>query len=310
MTPICVDLDDTLIHTDALHEYFVAALKKSPLMLFCCLAWLLKGRSYLKSQLVKNVQLNVDQLPYNTELLTFLKEKSKLKPHPIYLVSASNTDIVQKVIRKFEFFDAGYGSTEQLNLKGKNKAEFLEKELGAGNFDYIGDCKADIPIWNIARDNYLVGSEKASSFSRIKFKKVFKRKKNKVSSMIKAIRVYQWAKNLLIFAPMILSHNYTQVEVWTKSIIAFISFSFMASSIYLLNDLFDMPSDREHYKKKYRPLASGELSIPFGIVLMLALIAGAFLLSTTLSFTFTSILLLYTLLNIAYSFKLKKNSNC
>ena len=115
---------------------------------------------------------------HTTQSSFFLKEKSKLG-HPIYLVSASNADIVQKVIRKFEFFDAGYGSTEQLNLKGKNKAEFLEKELGAGKFDYIGDCKADIPIWNIAKDNYLVGSEKASSFSGIKFKKVFTRKKNK-----------------------------------------------------------------------------------------------------------------------------------
>ncbi len=305
MNPICVDLDDTLISTDALHEYFIAALKKSPMMFFYCLAWLLKGRSYLKSQLVKTVQLDVDQLPYNNELIIFLKEKSKLG-HPIYLVSASNADIVQKVIRKFEFFDAGYGSTEKINLKGQTKADFLKKELGADNFDYIGDCKADIPIWNIAKNNYLVGAKKPSNFPDIEFKRVFKTKKNNLGSIFKAIRVYQWAKNLLIFAPMILSHNYTQTEVWVKSLIGFISFSFMASSIYLLNDLFDMPSDREHYKKKHRPLASGELSIPLGIITMVMLIIFAYSLSFMLPTSFTLILLFYTFLNIGYSFKLKK----
>ena len=72
-------------------------------MLLSCILWLIKGKSYLKSQLVKTVQLNVDQLPYNEELIEFLKEKSKIG-HPIILVSASNTDIVQKVIRKFDFF--------------------------------------------------------------------------------------------------------------------------------------------------------------------------------------------------------------
>ena len=135
-----------------------------------------QGKSYLKSQLVKTVQLNVDQLPYNEELIEFLKEKSKIG-HPIILVSASNTDIVQKVIRKFDFFAAGYGSTESLNLKGENKANFLVDEFGEKGFDYVGDCAADLPIWKVAQDSYLVTHKSEASFSEIKFKKYLKGKK-------------------------------------------------------------------------------------------------------------------------------------
>ena len=305
MTPICVDLDDTLIKTDALHEYFIAALKKSPLMLFSCILWLMKGKSYLKSQLVKNVQLNVDLLPYNLELIEFLKGKSR-EGCPIYLVSASNADIVQKVIRKFDFFTAGYGSTESLNLKGENKAKFLVQEFGEKGFDYIGDCAADIPIWKKANESYLVTHKSEQRFSNIKYKKVFKRDKNNLSSMIKAMRIYQWAKNLLIFAPMILAHKYNLTQTWIDSTLAFVSFSFMASSIYLLNDLFDMPSDRDHHKKRHRPLASGALSIPAGIFLLFILISTSFYISSFLPRLFSLILVCYTILNLGYSFKFKK----
>ena len=120
------------------------------------------------------------------------------------------------------------------------------------------------------------------------------------------MRIYQWAKNLLIFAPMILSHRYTDPKTWITSAIAFVSFSFMASSIYLLNDLFDMPSDRDHHKKKHRPLASGALSISRGILLLFILISTSFYLSTYLPPLFCLILGLYTILNLGYSFKLKK----
>ena len=305
VTPICVDLDDTFIKTDALHEYLISAIKKSPIMFFKCIFWLLKGRSYLKSQLVRNVQLNIDQLPYNEELIEFLKDKSS-KGRGVYLVSASNTDIVQKVIRKFDFFSGGYGSTESLNLKGENKASFLAQEFGEKGFDYIGDCAADIPIWKRANECFLVGPKSEKSFSSIKFTKVFKFKKNSIGSMIKAMRVYQWAKNLLIFAPMILAHKYTDSSTWINSVLGFVSFSFMASSIYLLNDLADMPADRDHYKKKNRPLASGSLSIPRGIILLITLITTSFYISSYLPSKFCLILVGYTVLNLGYSFKLKK----
>ena len=88
------------------------------------------------------------------------------------------------------------------------------------------------------------------------------------------MRVHQWSKNLLVFIPMLLAHRFS-IETILQSIAAFFAMSFLASSVYLLNDLLDLSSDRVHKTKKQRPLASGELTISKAVMLIpLLLILG------------------------------------
>jgi hypothetical protein len=84
---------------------------------------------------------------------------------------------------------------------------------------------------------------------------------------MRALRPHQWAKNLLVFVPLIASHRLGQAEAWMLALAAFVSFCLLASSAYLLTDLLDLPPDRAHRRKRQRALASGELPIPAGAVL-------------------------------------------
>ena len=74
--PLVVDLDGTLIKTDLLYEGVIMLLRKNPLYIFPCLLWLLKGKVYFKNEIFKIVHLRYDLLPYNKELLSFLKTES------------------------------------------------------------------------------------------------------------------------------------------------------------------------------------------------------------------------------------------
>ena len=125
-----------------------------------------------------------------------------------------------------------------------------------------------------------------------------------MKNIIKLLRPHQYIKNLFVFAPLLFSFSFNADDTLSTTVV-FILFSLIASSIYVFNDLMDIEEDKTHPKKKFRPLASGEISSSTAkilIVLLSTLSLGfAFVISIDLFF----VLLLYFLLNIAYSIKLK-----
>ena len=120
--------------------------------------------------------------------------------------------------------------------------------------------------------------------------------------LLRALRVHQWVKNLLIFVPLLASHNILQLELIGQTVLAFLSMSFCASSAYIVNDLSDVESDRRHHSKQRRPFASGELSIPAGLLMAPLLAAGGIALSLMLPRMATAILLCYVFLSSAYTY--------
>ena len=120
-----------------------------------------------------------------------------------------------------------------------------------------------------------------------------------------AMRPHQWLKNALIFLPLILSHQLNQPNLLLQACIAFMSFSFVASSVYLLNDMLDLNSDRQHHLKSRRPFASGDLSLVYGYLGAPLLLALGFLTSLWLPAEFVFVLLSYWLMTTAYSLLLK-----
>lgn len=83
----------------------------------------------------------------------------------------------------------------------------------------------------------------------------------------KQLRPHQWVKNLLVFVPLIGAHQFSSDQVWFRSALSFISFSLIASAVYVLNDLMDVNSDRNHPSKRNRPFASGKLPVAVGHVI-------------------------------------------
>ena len=119
------------------------------------------------------------------------------------------------------------------------------------------------------------------------------------------MRPHQYIKNIFIFLPLFFALKITDTALLSNDIIAFIAFSLTASAIYTLNDYHDIEEDREHPKKKSRPLASGAISKSQAIVIMGVLGVAGFALMATLSLKAVGILAAYVIMNIAYSFYLK-----
>lgn len=129
---------------------------------------------------------------------------------------------------------------------------------------------------------------------------------NLISEALRAMRPHQWVKNVLIFAPLILSFQFMDPELVIRALLAFIAFSLSASSLYIINDLLDIDSDRLHPKKKNRPFASGKLSMRWGIGQAIVLLVIALVLAVYINTEFLVALIIYSVLSAAYSFKLKR----
>ena len=127
----------------------------------------------------------------------------------------------------------------------------------------------------------------------------------KTKDLIKLMRPHQYIKNLFVFLPLFFALKITDTTLLMSAFIAFIAFSLTASAIYTLNDYYDIEEDRQHPKKKNRPLASGVISKSQAIIIIAVLATVGFALMTILSFKAAGILLAYVGMNIAYSFYLK-----
>jgi len=126
-----------------------------------------------------------------------------------------------------------------------------------------------------------------------------------LSSIIKLMRPHQYIKNLFVFLPLFFALKITDTSLLFNAVIAFIAFSLTASAIYTLNDYHDIEEDRQHPKKKDRPLASGAINKSQAISIMSVLFVAGFTLMAILSLKAAAILLAYVIMNIAYSFYLK-----
>lgn len=130
---------------------------------------------------------------------------------------------------------------------------------------------------------------------------------DKFRAYIKLMRCYQWVKNLFVFLPMFFAFQIADSHLYLLAFLAFIGLSFIASSIYIINDWCDVEEDKLHPEKKYRPLAAGTVSKKEAAMLLAFLLIGGFFIYVFLlgSIKATIFLAVYLVMNLAYSFKLK-----
>ncbi|MBI1320482.1 MAG: decaprenyl-phosphate phosphoribosyltransferase [Candidatus Hydrogenedens sp.] len=128
---------------------------------------------------------------------------------------------------------------------------------------------------------------------------------NPVMVLIKGLRVYQWSKNLLLFAALIFAQEVFRPEQLVPSVLAFFSFCLAASATYLFNDIQDIEKDRAHPKKRHRPIASGEMPLGVAWALLIALFAGSCVLAWLVRPAFLPMVFAYIGLTLSYSLFLK-----
>ncbi len=305
-----VDLDVTLIASDTLLESIVLLLKLYPLKIFSLIIWLFKGKAFFKDRVSKYKIPQADLLPYREEVLDFIKEE-KEKGRKVYLLTAANQKIADKVAHHLGCFAGAFGSTDKINLSGEQKLKKVHQIVGHAKFDYIGNSKADTPIWEKANKTIVVNpttniKNKLKKFNNIQIINT-NRNIKKIKTLIKELRIHQWVKNSLLFLPITMAHQFTDVNLLVAVLWAFISFSFCASAVYVLNDLLDLETDRKHPTKKNRPLASGLISVKTSVLLIfLILLTSGFIAIKILSTAFLIILIVYVILTTAYSVILKQ----
>ena len=306
--PLCVDLDGTLILTDSLWESCLRLISQKPFMILFFPLWLFLGKAGFKHKVSQHVKLNPSSLPFNTMLLKYLTQQ-KLHNRHLVLVTAANKKIAEAIAHHLNIFDEVLASENNLNLSGQNKANVLIEKFGEKGFVYAGNAAIDLKVWKSAAAAVVVNGSDALSSKAKKIaviETIFPPKHTpSVKIILKAMRIHQWAKNLLIFTALILSHSWFNTEGLKSILFAFFSFGFAASAIYLINDLVDLEADRKHRTKKHRPLASGALSIQWAIIIapILLILSYALALQTNADFIF--ILTAYLVLTTAYSFFLK-----
>ena len=306
---LVVDLDQTLIHTDMLFETFWGAFSMDWKIPIKSIFWLFKGKANLKYKLHLYSNVDVATLPYNKKVINFIKKYKKQSGY-IILVTASNHQLAKKIAKHLNLFDEVRGSTNKLNLKGKHKAKFLKTRFGFKKFDYIGDSLFDLPIWKNAKKAITTN---ANSKVIKACRKINSNSQNIKSELdqntffnyIKTLRIHQWIKNILVFIPMLAAHQFTY-QNFMNSFLAFVAFCLIASHVYIVNDLLDLNSDRVHSYKKFRPLASGHITIKHGMIIMLFFFTASVMLGFFAGGDFLKLLLIYWLITFMYSLIIKK----
>ncbi len=167
--------------------------------------------------------------------------------------------------------------TAPLNLAGHNKLAAFRQRFGDA-FTYIGNARPDLPLLQACREpmvaNPTAGLRAGLRVAKITPVRVFEEQVSPLRAWIKALRLHQWAKNVLIFLPLLLAHARAP-GLLAGAAVAFLSFGLCASATYIVNDLLDLDADRQHPRKRRRPFASGDLSVLAGVFVIILFLAAA-----------------------------------
>ncbi|UWQ21549.1 UbiA family prenyltransferase [Jannaschia sp. W003] len=302
-----VDLDGTLLRTDMLYETFWSALSRDWRNVWPIGRALLGGRARLKRVLQRLGPVNPATLPYDEEVLRSI-ERRRAEGARIVLASATDEAVLEPIAGHLGVFDAVHGSDGVRNLKGPAKARDLNARYGQGKYVYAGDSVADLAVWKDAASAVTVGVRPglAARVAQVSGEvEALGDGRHPARAMLRAIRPHQWAKNALVFVPMLAAHR-LDLATLGQATLAFVCYSLIASSVYLLNDLLDLDADRAHPRKRNRPFAAGTAPLLWGTVAAPALLLVGLGLATLLGPLFVAVMAGYFVATTAYSFWIKR----
>jgi len=304
--PLCVDLDGTLVKIDTMQEAAFGSAVADWLVLLRIPVWLGIGKAHLKQQLATRWQFDPAHLPYNDTLLDYLRME-RARGRRIALTTAAPQQVAQRIAAHLGLFDQVIASDGVTNLRGRAKAEVLRRSFGQKRFIYVGNDSTDHAVWREAAAAVIVNPHRGvlrAAKARYPNVTIIDSGASRIQAAVKALRPYQWVKNLLTFVPLLASGGLADRDAWTATMAIFAAFCALASAIYILNDISDLAADRAHPRKRRRPFASGALTIGEG----LAMVPGLALIGLALGWYSGALpaLLLYAAMSLSYNFKLKE----
>ncbi|MCQ8781287.1 UbiA family prenyltransferase [Mangrovibrevibacter kandeliae] len=304
--PIYVDLDGTLIRTDLLWESVFLLARQNPLSLWRLPLWAMKGKAVLKAELARCIEFDASLLPYRQEVVEELR-RARADGRRIVLATGANEVLAHAVAEHLDLFDAVMASDDAVNLTAERKLERIASIEHPDGFGYYGNSHDDVCLLDAAAAPVVVAPDRqVAQWQRGSGAPVIARDGGGLRPYLKAMRPHQWMKNLLIFVPLVMAHEFLNLPMVLDGLLAFVSFSAAASSVYLVNDLLDLTADRRHKTKRNRPFASGAVPIPGGLALAAGLLCSSFAIAALLPVAFLAMLCSYLVMTTAYSVFIKR----
>lgn len=283
--PLCVALDGALLPRGVVAEGALQVIKRDPSALLKLPFWALSGGGRLASEVDRRIDPQPNGLPYDQELLTLI-HREREGGRRIVLVSPGRPRLAGAVAHHVGGFD------EVMTVSGGDPSEAvseLDQRYGTGGWELVGPWQGG----DAAAGHVRVWERGAADQPRWRL-------------VLRAVRWHQWLKNLLIFLPVLAGQQFGRPEVVLRAVLAFVAFSLVASSVYVVNDLLDLGEDRQHPTKRRRPFASGALPLSDAPPILLALVLSAGLITALLlPGDFARVLGIYAALTFAYSVRLK-----
>ncbi len=289
------DAARTILLTDPVDESVIALFCTRPWRLVALSRHLLSGTDAFRRALADEIAPEAILAPLNEPLLDWLDQQHAWGC-PVSL-SVETVGAAARVLGKraaaFDEF---------------RRPEHAASEFG-GDFTYVGTRDVDPENWTRCRSAVLVGDVAAlrrALPAGVDVIAEFPRARPGLGAWRRALRLHQWAKNLLIFVPLLLTGLILDPRSLLIATEAFVAFGLLASATYIINDLYDLPNDRRHRLKRRRPLASGALRLRSGLMAVPLLLGGAALAMSMLSHEFHVVASVYFVVTLAYSMNLKR----
>jgi 4-hydroxybenzoate polyprenyltransferase len=310
------------VKSDTLLDTVIVLVRQSPGSLLRFPLWIVQGKAAFKREVSLRAAIDVVHLPYNQPLLEYVRQQHA-EGREIYLATGADTLLAERVAAHLGIFAGVLASDGITNLTGHNKLTAFQQKFPAG-FCYIGNARPDVPLLTHCVDPMVANPHSSLSAglrtADVRPVRTFRDATSSGQAWLRAIRLHQWAKNVLIFLPVLLAHVHALGPLVAAGL-AFLSMGFAASATYIVNDLLDLEADRHHPRKRHRPFAAGDLSPLAGVATVVLFVAFSLALALTLPHvlsalspqfsphgqgTFLEWLILYAISTTAYSLRLKR----
>jgi 4-hydroxybenzoate polyprenyltransferase len=287
--PLVVDADGILLSTPQYAETAISEIAHRPQALFRLLGAWFGAQWMLRRPMARPAYFDPSRLLYDGEMVGFLLNILG-EGRPVYLSSEKyDHAMLGGIAQHLGVFTAWSASdrTNKEDSQPRNLQQFAEQ-----NIDYLGSETVEL-------------SASASRIARPIVRPKLAGAKVDLWAWARLLRVHQYAKNALVFLPLLTAHQFALLPA-AKALLAALAFCLCASGAYIINDLIDVRADRSHLTKRKRPIASGVISPAPATAVMMLVLAGAVVIASMLSLSFLGILLGYFSLTTAYSLWLKR----
>lgn len=305
--PLVVDLDGTLSPSDSLLEALLFLALRKPQLIATLAVAATNGKAALKKCVASLGGYQPETLPLHGKFLEFLISE-RARGRKLYLVTAADQSVASAIADRVGLFEEAIGSSGGVNLKSSMKRARIERLL-PGGYSYAGNDRADVDVWRGAKSIVIVSAGPNVSKEALALgppvEAEFDPPYASWSDWGRALRIHQWAKNILMFVPLFLAGKFSDPASVFKVTLGFIVFGAIASSTYIINDLSDLASDRRHETKKNRPIARGDINVWSALSVAVGLGSFGLLSAFLIDSRFGLIALSYVGLTVSYSVRLK-----